>query len=293
MPFYLRVSDLGVDPAYMGPSLPHRIPEPARYPYLPHNPTSAELEACTSRMRSVRFRDPLEDHFGPRSGDSQPGISGGRTGRNSTLGNYQLNLSSPELADESDLSGNSLAEEESSGPATPLTPDTGFWRDGVQTAFVPPRAFQSAPNAPPSSPVASFVPAPSDKANCSSSRASGNSSNSGSTISSTDRAFAYAAIDGVIYEHNKCVLSFKMPTQLDFVAPKDGETVPQLPYTGPNKPFIHHRHELDGLLDRLDKIESHGDDKIRRMRKQAVEEVKQSLGELKRQQSMAWFNLLE
>ncbi|KAG8678943.1 hypothetical protein FRC08_017354, partial [Ceratobasidium sp. 394] len=215
-PFYVKASDLGVDPAYMEPS-----PEVSGYPYIPHNPTLAELEACTRRMRSVKTRESPKNCYRPSSGGNYPGVraDGASTGAGTTSGN-QSYPGSPELADESDQSYNeSEEEEESSGPETPYSLITGLWRGEARPAFVPPQTFQSVPKAPPATPIVAPVPAPNtnEEADYSSDlAAASDSSDSHSSVASTDRAFAYAAIEEIIYELNSSVLNFKMPDSLQF-----------------------------------------------------------------------------
>ncbi|KAG8747079.1 hypothetical protein FRC10_002495 [Ceratobasidium sp. 414] len=267
----------------MEPSLSPHASQVAGYPYIPHNPTLAELEACTRRMRSVRFRHSPENRYRPSPRDNHSSLRGA-----SKTSGDQSQLGFPE----SNQSDNG-SEEESSGPETPYSLQAGLWRDEARPAFVPPQSFQPVSQTPPTTPAFAPAPAPNvaEEVDASSDlHTTSDDSDSNSSVSSTDRAFAYARIEEVIYELNSCVLKFKMPDNLRFAAPKDGEVLPQLPYEDRNKPLIHHKHELDALLDRLDRVESHGDIEIRKTRKQAVEAVERSLRELNRQQSMAWYN---
>ncbi|KAG9074068.1 hypothetical protein FS749_014414, partial [Ceratobasidium sp. UAMH 11750] len=217
-PFYVKASDLGADPAYMEPSPSIRTAEVSGYPYIPHNPTLAELEACTRRMRSVQARESPKNRYRTSSGGNYPGAmraDGASMGAGTTSGS-QSYPGSPELADESDQSYNE-SEEESSGPETPYSPITGLWRGEARPAFVAPQSFQSVPKAPSATPVAAPVPAPNTNEEADSSSdlaATSDSSDSHSSVASTDRAFAYAAIEEIIYELNSSVLNFKMPDSL-------------------------------------------------------------------------------
>ncbi|KAG8791062.1 hypothetical protein FRC12_010252 [Ceratobasidium sp. 428] len=286
-PSHVRFSDLEVDPAYMGRNLPHRTAPAGGYPYLPHNPTPTELEACNRRMSNVRLRHASESRSGPDPQDVRPGDT---TRYDSIPSNHLL---PPELVNEIDLSDN-VSTGESSGPDTPYSPTFNFppSQDVPSSAFVP-QEFQSASNStPPTSPATtSDAPAHGDGTTCSFDLPSGhNSFDPSYADSSANRASVCSTIEEIIYELNSRVLDFKMPNNLELTAPGDGESIPRLPYTGRNRPLIDHKHKLDSLWDRLDKIGSDGDQGIRDMRKQAVEQVRKSLEELDRQQSMAWFN---
>ncbi|KAI0339131.1 hypothetical protein BDW22DRAFT_1298563, partial [Trametopsis cervina] len=50
-----------------------------------------------------------------------------------------------------------------------------------------------------------------------------------------------------------------------------------LPFTLRNKPVHAYQHALNGLLSKLDEIESYGDEEIRRRRKEAVIEIEGAL----------------
>ncbi|KAG8779686.1 hypothetical protein FRC12_023954 [Ceratobasidium sp. 428] len=286
-PSHVRFSDLEADPAYTGHNLPHRTAPAGGYPYLPHNPTPTELEACNRRMSNVRLRHASESRSRFGSGDVPLGDA---TRCNSIPSNHLL---PPELVNEIDLSDN-VSTGESSGPDTPYSPtfNSPPSRDAASLAFVP-QEFQSSSNStPPTSPAtASDEPAHGNGTTCSFDLPSRHISFDPSYAdSSANRASVCSTIEEIIYELNSRVLNFKMPDHLELATPGDGESLPRLPYTGRNRPLIDHKHKLDSLWDRLDKIESDGDQGIRDMRKQAVEEVRKSLEELDRQQSMAWFN---
>lgn len=105
------------------------------------------------------------------------------------------------------------------------------------------------------------------------------------------RAFGQAQVDRIIYDFNTLVLSFKFPSNLDFMSPKDGELFPSLAYTPQNKSLLEQKQKLDGVLEKLDGVESHGDEEVRRVRKDAVERVAKALEILNQMQAMVWFNV--
>jgi hypothetical protein len=272
-----------VDPDYRGPSLP-TLPQVVGYPYLPHNPTLAELDACRRRMRSVRFNAA----FGSRlEGDSAVGHLGMSSSRGSE-GPSSGRWSQPPLL--SEQAGAELSEgyeeEDSSGPETPYSPTAGLWRDGM-----PARSEQPAlvPNAPSGESQVEF----SEQLPTSGAQPGLPAAGTGSMAdpSIIQRAVAHATIELIIYEFNSRVLAFKFPSNPDFILPQDGEVFPHIAPTSRNKALLSHKHELEKLLDRLDSIQSHGDDEVRKVRKGAVERVTQEMDGLNRLQAMAWYNV--
>lgn len=284
LPMWVSAPDcLDNNSAHHSPSLPHRSPHATGYPYLPHNPTLVELEACTRRIHAVKIRHRPTVRFECDLESSHLGVS-------HCLSN-QPGLHFPELADEGDLYDAQHNEEsDSSGPETPHSPITGLWRE-AKVPFSLPEHSRLAPKTPVGTPtvVQNNVNETSGVESPRLTAINDFNSDPESSTSSDNRAIARAAIEEILYELNSCVLKFTMPTNLEFTVPKSGDIFPQLPYTTQNKPLIHHKYALDAFLDRLDNIKSYGDIGIRTIRKRAVEEVNESMEELNRKQSMAWF----
>ncbi|KAI0691802.1 hypothetical protein BC835DRAFT_1416979 [Cytidiella melzeri] len=84
--------------------------------------------------------------------------------------------------------------------------------------------------------------------------------------------------------------SFVFPTELDHASSRSPSPVPSaydghddhLPFTSRNKPVHLYQHALSGLLAKLDEVESHGDEEVRRKRKEVVLQVEQALEEVDR-----------
>ncbi|KAF8603478.1 hypothetical protein BDV93DRAFT_606759 [Ceratobasidium sp. AG-I] len=104
------------------------------------------------------------------------------------------------------------------------------------------------------------------------------------------RAFGKAQVDRIIYDFNTLVLNFKFPSNIDFMPLQNDKLFPSLAYTPQNKSLLEHKQKLDGVLEKLDGVESHGDEEVRRVRKDAVGRVQKALEVLNQMQAMVWFN---
>ena len=106
-----------------------------------------------------------------------------------------------------------------------------------------------------------------------------------------DRATSLSCIEHIRNNLTKLQTDFVLPTELDHYAPSaddhdDAASVSSvsssdltklIPYTSTNKPIYKYEHELSGLLEELDRVESHGDVEVRDKRKEAVKAVERAL----------------
>lgn len=106
-----------------------------------------------------------------------------------------------------------------------------------------------------------------------------------------DRAVALSSIEHVQNTLSKLQTDFVLPAELDhYVPPTDdrdetasvssvssSDLTKLIPYTRANKPVYKFENELNGLLEELDRIDSHGDVEVREKRKQVVQAVKKAL----------------
>ncbi|KAF8578877.1 hypothetical protein K439DRAFT_439082 [Ramaria rubella] len=83
--------------------------------------------------------------------------------------------------------------------------------------------------------------------------------------------------------------SFEFPLALDFAdADVDADVTPTLLYTPRNAPLHGHEHALVKLLSGLDAVESHGDARVRRVRKELVRRIESELGVLDAKKAEVW-----
>ncbi|KAI0799605.1 hypothetical protein BC629DRAFT_184662 [Irpex lacteus] len=105
---------------------------------------------------------------------------------------------------------------------------------------------------------------------------------------SVDIQLSLGAIDRISALLQELKSSFVFPTDLDHSRSSSPSPVtpdsdsPQLPFTSKNKPVHVYEHALNGLLAKLDEVDSHGDEEVRRRRKEVVLEVEKALAEVDR-----------
>jgi hypothetical protein len=105
---------------------------------------------------------------------------------------------------------------------------------------------------------------------------------------------AYQAIDDIVHELQGCTLSFRRPSDLDFVpTPLNSVSVPVLARTAKNTPLLEQIQKLEGLQKKLKHVQSHGDRGVRKARKEAGAQVERALEELKWVQNMIWNTVSE
>ena len=106
-----------------------------------------------------------------------------------------------------------------------------------------------------------------------------------------DRAVALSSIEHVQNTFNKLQTDFVLPAELDHYTPStddrdetasvssasSSDLTKLIPYTSTNKPVYKYENELNGLLQELDKIDSHGDAEVREKRKEVVKAVERAL----------------
>ncbi|CAE7090520.1 unnamed protein product [Rhizoctonia solani] len=253
------------------------------YPYIPHNATTQEREACNSRIRAIRARN--ASHGQPtQTGSLKPEAYRPRTG--AKAGRLDIPAGKP-FSPELDIhSIHSSSEEEYSSPETPYSHDRFIWKDlpddmseQEHLDHIRPQeknAFGSYKYYPPAPPVVPEEQHTTELA----------SDNFTTATSSTARK----EVKQLTYEFNNLVLGFKFPSNLEFTnSPNEGE-LPKLAHTPASKPLLEHNHKLEKLLEKLDAIESHGDKGVQRMRKQVVERMLSELDGLKRMEAMAFYN---
>jgi hypothetical protein len=269
------------------------------YPYMPHNPTLEEREACGRRISAVKARHafPAQPTMADTNrhhsveiqyGGSQTGGTARRPGPDR-----------PHLSVNSHFSGGEEYEEEedSDGPDTPHSPQNFLWQDWAAgtpqlqdqqtrpgTVYYGTYPYESIvgtrhPDTQPTftehartdelEPLTEAAP----------------------SIAAKSTA-AHAEIQQLIYELNNLVLAFKFPSNLEFATLSTEEgSLPELAHTPANRPLQEHNHKLDKLLERLDGIQSNGDPEVQKIRKRAVDQLIQEFERLKRMQAMAWYNV--
>ncbi|KAF9777985.1 hypothetical protein BJ322DRAFT_1025354 [Thelephora terrestris] len=103
-----------------------------------------------------------------------------------------------------------------------------------------------------------------------------------------DRAIALSAVEHIQNTLTKLQTEFVLPTEFDHYAPSTDERdetasvsssdlTKLIPYTHTNKPVYKYENELQGLLEELDRIDSHGDSEVRARRKAVVGAVEKAL----------------
>ena len=109
--------------------------------------------------------------------------------------------------------------------------------------------------------------------------------------SQIDRAIALSSVEHVQDTLNKLQTDFVLPTELDHYTPStddhdetasvlsssSSDLVKLIPHTSTNKPVYKYENELNGLLEELDRIDSHGDVEVREKRKEVVKAVEKAL----------------
>ncbi|KAF9649920.1 hypothetical protein BDM02DRAFT_3185869 [Thelephora ganbajun] len=106
-----------------------------------------------------------------------------------------------------------------------------------------------------------------------------------------DRAIALSSVEKAQSALAKLQTGFVLPTELDYCSPSTDDhdetasvssvsssgLTKLIPYTSTNKPVYKYENELNGLLEELDRIDSHGDAEVREKRKQVVRAVEKAL----------------
>ena len=104
------------------------------------------------------------------------------------------------------------------------------------------------------------------------------------------RTVALSSIQNVQNTLTKLQAGFVLPTELDHHTPStddrdetasissvSSDLTKLIPFTNTNKPVYKYENELNGLLDELDRIDSHGDAEVREKRKEAVKAIEKAL----------------
>lgn len=100
---------------------------------------------------------------------------------------------------------------------------------------------------------------------------------------------AYSAINHVIRELRTCTASFQYPEDLDFeTSSPNSQSVPKLAYTPRNRPFLEQLRKLESLQEKLDGIDSHGDQGVRKARKETGAFIERALADMEWAQAMFW-----
>jgi len=106
-----------------------------------------------------------------------------------------------------------------------------------------------------------------------------------------DRTTSLSSIERIRNNLTKLQADFALPTELDHYAPcaddhddtasvlsiSSSDFTKLIPYTSTNKPVYKYEQEMNGLLEGLDRIESHGDTEVRDKRKEVVKAVERAL----------------
>jgi len=106
-----------------------------------------------------------------------------------------------------------------------------------------------------------------------------------------DRAIALSSVEHVQDTLTKLQADFVLPTELEHYTPSTDDCdettsvssisssnlMRLIPYTSVNKPVYKYENELNGLLEELDRIDSHGDAEVREKRKEVVKAVEKAL----------------
>ena len=111
-----------------------------------------------------------------------------------------------------------------------------------------------------------------------------------------DRAATLFSVENIRNDLVKLQTDFVLPAEFDHYSSSThdhDETVSVssvsssditklIPYTSANKPVYKYEHALNGLLEQLDGIDSHGDGEVREKRKEVVKAVERALEEVER-----------
>ncbi|KAF8603434.1 hypothetical protein BDV93DRAFT_606725 [Ceratobasidium sp. AG-I] len=278
---------------YYGRSSVAPLPSPVLgYPYIPHNPTLDELEACNRRIQAVKLRCLAMQKPTTRSANTTHAPASSHSGKDS----FHFATNSPTLPGSDAYDGGESSEDElevneMNSPKTPSSSPGQSWRASTHgsIAQLPGALFHARhyepadlssraidPNIGTYRPQSGLPPA----------------SNSNDSHPSDDHEFAYATIKQIIYGLNSSVLAFSFPPKLDFITPDPQGTLPRLAYTAQNKSLLEHKQQLESLLDKLDDVQPHGDEGVRRARKEAVDKITRAIDDLSQRQEMAWYNRL-
>ena len=106
-----------------------------------------------------------------------------------------------------------------------------------------------------------------------------------------DRAIALSSVEHVQDTLTRLQTDFVLPTELDHYDPStedrdetasvssasSSDLTKLIPYTSANKPVYKYENELNGLLEELDRIDSHGDAEVREKRKEVVKAIEKAL----------------
>ena len=106
-----------------------------------------------------------------------------------------------------------------------------------------------------------------------------------------DRAIALSSVEQVQSTLAKLQTEFVLPSELDHYTPSDDDRdetasissasssniAKLIPHTSINKPVYKYENELNGLLEELDRIDSHGDAEVREKRKGVVKAIEKAL----------------
>ncbi|KAG8760645.1 hypothetical protein FRC11_000113 [Ceratobasidium sp. 423] len=261
--------------------LPAQSTPVSGYPYMPHNATTQEREAYTSRIRAIRARSALHSQpvqFGALKPEAHRVRAEAKAGDVNTLAGKPSSPEPPAGVH------SSSEEEDSNGPETPHSRERFIWKDSpddvpeqehldhTQGKKVYLRSYY--PPAPPVTPEEEHT-----------------AESASDNFTTATTVAARKELKQLTYEFHNLVLGFKFPRNLEFTAsPNEGE-LPKLAHTPASKPLLEHNYKLEKLLEKLDAIESHGDKEIQRLRKQAVERMLSELDGLKRMEAMVFYNL--
>ena len=111
-----------------------------------------------------------------------------------------------------------------------------------------------------------------------------------------DRTTSLSSVERIRSNLTKVQADFALPADLDHYDPStdahdetasvssasSSDLTRLIPYTSVNKPVYKYEHELNGLLEELDEIDSHGDGEVRERRKEVVRAVERALEEVGR-----------
>ncbi|CAE6477137.1 unnamed protein product [Rhizoctonia solani] len=263
------------------PTQPTPVPG---YPYMPHNATTQEREACITRINAIRARSASHSQpvqFGAPKPEAYRVRAEAKAGGVDTPAGKS---SSPEPA--ADVHSSS-EEDDSNGPDTPYSPERFIWKDSADDA--PEQEYLDHPHTqgkkvyygsykyyPPAPPVVPEQEHTTESAS--------------DNFTTAASAAARKELQQLTYEFNNLVLAFKFPRNLEFTVPPNQGGIPKLAHTPASKPLLEHNHKLEKLLEKLDAIESNGDKEIQRLRKQAVGRMLSELEGLKRMEAMALYN---
>jgi hypothetical protein len=106
-----------------------------------------------------------------------------------------------------------------------------------------------------------------------------------------ERVTSLSSVGRIRSNLTKAQADFALPSDLDHYDPStdahdetasvssasSSDLTRLIPYTSVNKPVYKYEHELNGLLEELDKIDSHGDAEVRGRRKEVVKAVERAL----------------